>query len=93
MKSFTITTNSHYVANGAESAIYRCYTDDDIEVQARDPMTFSAYLFRSNSQWIPLKDIPIETALKIYFISDPMAKDWKELEQIDAQKGCLLALN
>ena len=31
------------------------------------------------------KDIPSETALKIYFFSDPMAKDWQELEAIDLQ--------
>ena len=37
-----------------------------------------------------VKDIPSETALKIYFISDPMAKAWHELEAIDAQLGCSL---
>ena len=54
LKSFSITTNSHYVANGAESAIYRCYTDDDIEVKARDHGTFFSSL-RNKSLWIPFK--------------------------------------
>ena len=34
--SLLVTSESYYVANGAESAVYRCYTDDIIEIKARD---------------------------------------------------------
>ena len=36
LDSLLVTSDSYYVANGGESAVYRCFTDDDIEVQARD---------------------------------------------------------